>query len=287
MDLGPTKTVRANGIEFACFERGAGPLVLLLHGFPDTPHTFAGQMTALAEAGYRAVAPFMRGYPPSSAPEDRDYRVFRLGEDALALIEALGEARAAVVGHDWGAVAGYAAANMGPERVAKLVTAAVPHVRTLAPSLGQLRRSWYMFFFQLRGIADRAVARHDFAFIDRLWRDWSPGWSFRPEDTAPVKAALAAPGGLEAALGYYRALLTSARDPRQRRAVFGKICVPTLTFAGVDDGCMGVDGFAGTPAGFTGPYELVRLSGAGHFMHRERPEAFNAKLLEFLGDPKA
>src|ERR1700733_14905028 len=109
--------VDANGLKFAYFEEGKGPLVLLLHGFPDTAHTWDAVRPALAAAGYRAVSPFLRGYAPTEIPTGREYDPDPLGQDGLALIEALGERRAIGVGHDWGATAAYAAASLGPEKV--------------------------------------------------------------------------------------------------------------------------------------------------------------------------
>jgi pimeloyl-ACP methyl ester carboxylesterase len=240
----------------------------------------------LAARGFRAVAPFMRGYPPTSVPPDGDYSIARLGHDALALGARLGAGRFALVGHDWGAMAGYAAASLAPDRIAKLVTMAVPHLRVQRASLAQARRSWYIGLFQLPGLPERVVKRNGHAFLDRLWRAWSPGWSYRTADIDPVKQCLAQPGALAAALGYYRALPRSlAVHAETRRAAFGKISVATLTFAGIDDGCMGVEMFDRQREGFSGSIRTVRLERAGHFMHRERPDAFHAELLEFLGPP--
>src|SRR5262245_22024238 len=119
--------VRANGLNFAFLEAGSGPLVLCLHGFPDHARSFMHQLAALAKAGFRAVAPFMRGYAPTDVPPDGPYQSAALAQDAVALIEALGYTRAAVFGHDWGAVAAYGAAVLAPERVPRLIVAAVPH----------------------------------------------------------------------------------------------------------------------------------------------------------------
>src|ERR1700675_1199286 len=121
----PTASPRfvvANGVRFATFEEGRGPLVLLLHGFPDTAHTWDAVRPALAAAGYRAVSPFTRGYAPSEIPAEEAFDGDTLGRDVLSLIEALGESRAIVVGHDWGASAAYSAATLGPEQVSLLVT---------------------------------------------------------------------------------------------------------------------------------------------------------------------
>jgi pimeloyl-ACP methyl ester carboxylesterase len=164
--------IRANGVHFAYLDAGQGPLVLCLHGFPDTAWSFVPLLERLAAAGYRTVAPFMRGYPPSGPAPDGDYRVITLGRDALALIEALGAHRAVLVGHDWGAAATYIAAALAPERVDRMVTAAVPHLRRflLWPNLRQLKRSRYMGFFQLRGIPERRIVADDFKWLRALIR---------------------------------------------------------------------------------------------------------------------
>src|SRR5258708_7936876 len=129
----PTLTIAANGLTFSCLADGPddGPLVLLVHGFPDTAHTWSDVLPRLASQGFRAVAPFMRGYYPTTIPADGDYAVLTLGRDVLALIEAHGRTQAIVIGHDWGAYASYAAANLAPERVSKLVTVALPHPRSV------------------------------------------------------------------------------------------------------------------------------------------------------------
>src|ERR1700690_4202016 len=125
--------VDANGLKFAYLEEGSGPLVLLLHGFPDTAHTWDDLRPRIAAKGYRVVSPFMRGYRPSGIP-DRDADQETLARDALALIDALGEKSAAVVGHDWGAAAAYGAAALDPGRVNKLISVGIPHPATLRPT---------------------------------------------------------------------------------------------------------------------------------------------------------
>ncbi|MFE1880292.1 alpha/beta fold hydrolase [Streptomyces diastatochromogenes] len=146
------RTVRAGGLEVPILEAGSGPLVLCLHGFPDHAASWAGLLDRLAQDGYWAVAPAQRGYWPGGAAPDGSYRASATGQDVLALIEALGRERADLVGHDLGARAAYAAANLDPARVRRLVGMSVPYgpgLRTAWLADGdQQRRSWYMFFFQ-------------------------------------------------------------------------------------------------------------------------------------------
>jgi pimeloyl-ACP methyl ester carboxylesterase len=285
-----TRVVRASNINFTVLEMGQGPLVLCLHGFPDTAHSFRHQMPALAGAGYHVVAPFMRGYAPTEAAADGRYDSAVLSEDAIALVEALGYKDAIVFGHDWGAVAAYGAAASAPDRVSKLVTAAVPYgnkfFESLVVNYAQQRRSWYMFFFQT-AIADAAVAFNDFAFLEKLWSDWSPGWKWAAEDIEALKKSFRAKGTLEAALGYYRATLGAAfkmpMDPKQIAAMASApINVPAMMIHGRDDGCIGAETLEGMEKLFPKGLKIEIVPGAGHFVHQERPDVVNEMVLKFL-----
>lgn len=266
--------VRANGLRFACLEEGEGPLVLLAHGFPDTAHTWDAVRPALAAAGYRAVAPFTRGYAPTEVPADGRYDADTLGRDLLALIEALGAEHAVVVGHDWGAAAAYAAAALAPERVRLLVTLAIPHPASVVPTPRVLWSVRHFFRFQLPDAAE-LVRRDGFAHVDELVRRWSPTWAPPPGETDAVKQVFRQPGSLEAALGYYRALRPWLPSGHRRR-----IRVPTVAFAGEHD-LIDRTAFERARSRFTGSYEVVAMPG-GHFMHREHPARFIAELLRVL-----
>ena len=283
--------VRANGLLFHYLEAGTGPLVLALHGFPDQPGTFRHQMLALAAAGYRVVAPYMRGYAPTDAPTDTSYEQAALGQDALALIAALGQERAVLLGHDWGAAAAYRAALAAPEKVSRLITMAVPY-RARQPfveNLEQQRRSWYMFFFQMP-FAEDAVAYNNFAFIERLWQEWSPGWKYSSDELEAVNAVFRQPGVVRAALNYYRhaffppegvapELIASRKQSGQ------PIQVPALYIHGARDGCQGVELTEGMEALFPKGLQKVVIPEAGHFAHREKPEEVTGLILNFLGRP--
>ncbi|SDF40826.1 Pimeloyl-ACP methyl ester carboxylesterase [Blastococcus aurantiacus] len=282
--------VRADGLEFGCLAAGPedGPLALCLHGFPDTAHTYRHLLPELAAAGFRAVAPFSRGYAPTGVPADGRYQTGALARDANALHEALGgDGRAVVIGHDWGAQATYGAAVGAPERWRKVVAMAVPVGPALAGSFftyDQIKRSFYMYFFQ-NPLADVLVAADDQAFVARLWADWSPGYD-ATEDLAFVRAALGTPENLAAALGYYRALFDPSRQApelaAQQQAVSGVPPQPTLYLHGAQDGCMGAD-VTGTVRDVLSPgSEAVVVEDSGHFLHLEQPAAVNAHVLGFL-----
>ncbi|MFN2378325.1 MAG: alpha/beta fold hydrolase [Candidatus Binatia bacterium] len=281
----------ANGIRFHALTQGSGPLALCLHGFPDDATTWRHQAPVLAAAGYRVVAPYLRGYAPTAPSPQGYYQTAALGRDVVALLDALSpDEPAVVIGHDWGALASYAAAVLAPEKIRRLVTMAVPYGPRLATAFTtnyeQQKRSWYVFFFQTM-MAESSVEHDGLRFIRNLWRDWSPDWNFTEADIAPVLATLGRPGVLEAAIGYYRCLLDPARmDPAlmadQMRIGFEAVTVPTLYIHGTGDGCMAADLADGMEEVFPAGLEKVFVEGAGHFVHRENPDHVTAEILSFI-----
>lgn len=262
-----------------------GPLVVCLHGFPDHAESFRPLLARLAAAGYRAVAPWMRGYEPSILAGP--YHGEQLADDALGLARALaGGRRFALVGHDWGALAAWAACARAPADLACAVTMAVPHPFATAAYVArrpsQLRRSWYLFFFQLPRLPERVVARRDLALIDRLWRDWSPGFALDEGARRRLHRCLAA--SLPAPIEYYRAIprqllaLGGARPALARR----RIATPVLHLHGADDGCIEVGAAAGQERFMKGPFAVEVMARAGHFLHLEQPDASAAHILGWL-----
>lgn len=266
--------VDANGLRFAYLEEGEGPLVLLVHGFPDTPHTWDDVRPRIAAKGYRAVSPYTRGYHPTALP-DRAADQETISRDVLALIAALGEAHAIVIGHDWGASAAYGAAALEPERVRKLITVGIPHPATLKPTLRKLWGVRHMMAFKLPGAAAR-FAKDDCATLPSLCRRWSPGWDPPASEFDPVRETFRHPGSLDAALGYYRAL-----SPIPRAFMKQKITVPTVAFAGTGDPVVELSDYRRAERMFTNGYLVEEMPG-GHFMHREHPDLFAERLLSHL-----
>lgn len=267
-----------------CELRGEGPLVLCAHGFPDCERSFRHQLEPLAAAGYQVAAVSMRGYAPSSVSGSGRYDAAALGRDLLLVAEQLRPGEPfRLVGHDWGAIAAYAAAALAPDRVAQLVTMAVPHLRVASrrwwrPS--QLRRSWYMGLFQLRGVSDARLLADDLALVERLWRDWSPGYRCPPAEMARIKDAIRAQP--QAVLGYYRAL-TSPRALRRAAPLLAAVTqVPSLYLHGQDDGCVGVEMVAGVERAYRAGVDVQVLEGAGHFIHIEAAERVNELLMAFF-----
>jgi pimeloyl-ACP methyl ester carboxylesterase len=284
------RTISTPAVTFHALEAGTGPLALCLHGFPDDARTWRHQVPALVEAGYRVVAPFMRGYAPTSWPADGRFDAMALGEDVVALLEALDAEDAVVIGHDWGAAATYFGALVASHRLRRIVTLAVPYgpgfFRAIRERYAQQRRSWYMLLFQ-HALADEALARDDFAMIDHLWRDWSPGWTPPRDVLEAVKETFRRPGTLEAALGYYRHTMRPALDdPAQLDGMLQAMATPlevaALYLHGADDGCVGVELAQGLEPYFARGVRVEVVSGTGHFLHQERPDVVTRTILDFL-----
>jgi len=284
--------VSANGTDFSFLECGSGKLALLLHGFPDTAQTWRHLMPMLAELGYRAVAPFTRGYAPSAVPSDGCYQTAMLARDANALHEVLGgDGDAVIVGHDWGAPSCYGAALDAPNRWRKVVGMAVPPTAALGmafvQSIDQIKKSWYMFFFQ-HGLADLVVGANNHAFIEMLWRDWSPNFD-ASYDLEFVKRSLADPKNLQAALGYYRATLGDGyRDPRladlQNQMGSGVPTQPLLYLHGANDGCIGAEVVEAAKKIAPANVEFAMVEKAGHFLQLEQPKVVNKLICDFLAN---
>jgi pimeloyl-ACP methyl ester carboxylesterase len=279
-------TVRANGIEYAYIEEGDGPVVLLMHGFPDVAQTWTSQMRALAEAGYRAIAPNLRGYPPTEVPANGFYDAPTLANDVKGLIEQLAGEPVHYVGHDWGAAIGYRTIAAFPELFKRSVQLAIPHPLTLAGMFANpaaVREQFHFWFFQMKGLAEAATSANDFAMIDYLWKLWSPNLD-EPDHRALVKRALAQPGALEASLSYYRAAFgNSPADPEAaglNDALNKPIATPTLTVLGSDDPAKALAALQ-APF-FTGPMEISYVDGTAHFLHREKPNDVSKLIVDWL-----
>jgi pimeloyl-ACP methyl ester carboxylesterase len=284
-----SRELSANDVEFTVLEAGSGPLALCLHGFPDSAHTWRHLLPALAEAGFHAVAPFMRGYAPTEIPQDDCFSLGALIADANSIHDALGAGEEAVlIGADWGAEAAYGAAAFAPDRWRRLVTLAIPPLSMdagLFSDFDQLKRFFYMYVFTQPG-AEEIVAANGMAFIDRLWDEWSPGYP-AAEDLALVKGCLADRSNLSAAIEYYRAALGGpAESCRKFEAEQQALAVtppqPTLYLHGALDGCIGVDLVTEAEANLSPGSRFSIVEDTGHFLHLEKPERVNEEILAWV-----
>jgi pimeloyl-ACP methyl ester carboxylesterase len=266
----------AGGQTFRFVDSGEGSLVVLLHGFPDLPTGWDSIRLPLNDAGFRTVAPYLRGYHPVTI-SDRGFDTGDQGDDVGLLLDALGEPSAVVVGHDWGASVAYSAAAKHPDRVTKMVALGVPHPATLKPSLHAAWAGRHFLYFKLPW-AQTTARLFGLRMVGRLYRRWAPGWR-GPEQEASVAAAVGAfrdKRVLHGALSYYKALRPG--HPLLR----AKISVPALVVGGTDEPAAFQRGYQATPERFTAGCEVRILDGAGHWPHRENEAAFLEELLAFL-----
>jgi pimeloyl-ACP methyl ester carboxylesterase len=264
--------VTANGLRFAYLEKGHGPLVLMLHGFPDNAESYRQAMHDFASAGYRVVAPFLRGYAPSEIPLAGPFDPLTLAQDVHALINGLNPGgKAHLIGMDWGGTSIQAALVHCPELIESAVVMNAAHPATLskfATDPAQARSVFHFWFFQM-DVAAKAIAASDLAMVDYLWHLWSPNYTPGSHLTS-VRKTLATPDVLPAALRYYGALYQSAQE---RTFPIGDIAVPTLTIFGELDPTAKYSDME--EPYFRGPYQRVILDGVGHWPHLERSDEFN------------
>lgn len=269
------------------------PIALCLHGFPDTAHGWRKVAPALVDAGWRVVAPFMRGYAPSSPSSLGSYHVGALMDDALRVLEAAGPTgRDVLIGHDWGAIAGTGLAAMPDSPFTKAVIMSVPPAATFrgkVPDAGrliarlprQLLRSWYIMYFQLPALPERSASW----VVPRLWRQWSPGYD-AAEDVALVLEAIGAPENWRAALGYYRATIRGSKPPARYADLhehwLSPLALPTLYLHGADDGCASADYTRWVEPGLPPGSQAQIVEGAGHFMQLDRPDEVARLIADFL-----
>lgn len=285
-----TLTLHHDDLVFSARAMGQGPLVLLLHGFPDDYRSFDAQMEAIAAQGYRVVAPMMRGYEPSSQSPRDLYHLIHLAGDVLAWMKELNAKQCHLVGHDWGALTAYVAVALQPKKFASLTTLAIPHLRrglvglTEVPT--QLVKSSYILLMQFQKIAESIVEREDFAFIETLWKNWSPDWLYSAADLEQVKSTFRQSGVTHATTQYYRCLLQplSLSTQQSWSLLTSRVQVPTLALTGENDGCMDSRLYDTLmrEQDFEKGLDVRRIAGAGHFLHREAPQEVNALIIEWL-----
>ncbi len=276
MDLATvTRTVKAGEHDFPVVDHGEGAAVLLLHGFPDSRHLWRHQVPALAEAGFRVLAPDLRGFGDAPKPAGVDSYALPLVIDDLAgILDALGVERVHVVGHDWGAVVAWLFVAAHPERVGSLTALTVGCPGNSGQrTIEQLEKAWYLFFFHNEGVAEEWLRRDDWSGLRMLLRGAG--------DLDRYIADLARPGALTAALNWYRA--NAPASSLLELPDLPPVRVPVLGVSADGDAYLTEANLENSAEKVAGPWRYVRMEGVGHWLMLDRPEEFNRLLIEFLG----
>ena len=281
-----TQFIDANGLRFAYDEAGSGPdIALCLHGFPEDRFSWRHQLPLLAEAGWHAVAPDMRGYGETTRPQGRAaYRMAHLIDDAAALFDAFGARRRLLVAHDWGALIAWSFAIARARPLDGLVIMNVPHPavfqRVLRTSFAQMRKSWYVFFFQLPFLPEAMLGARGARAVGQAFSGMAVNKAAFPDEVlAHYRANASKPGALTAMINYYRANFLTLATPADAK----EIEVPVLMIWGEEDTALGLELTEGY-----GPYvrdfTLDRLPGVSHWVQQEAPEQVNARMVEWMAE---
>ncbi|MEZ4834017.1 MAG: alpha/beta hydrolase [Caldilineaceae bacterium] len=288
MDAIEHKTISTNGINLHVAQAGStdGELVILLHGFPEFWAGWKAQIPALAEAGLRIWAPDQRGYNLSDKPKDvAAYNLDELAKDVIGLIDAAGEDRAYVVGHDWGAAVAWWVAINYPDRVKKLAILNVPHpsvmFKTLRSTPQQMLKSWYIFFFQIPRLPEFLISRGNWRAGAQMMQNSANVGTFSPAHLDAYRKAWSQPGAFTAMINWYRALMRH-QPPRRGPS---RVTVPTLMIWGAHD--VALDRSMAQPSiDYCDEGKLVFVEDATHWVQHDKPELVNRLLLDFLSDGK-
>jgi pimeloyl-ACP methyl ester carboxylesterase len=272
------RTISGGGQPFVVSQEGEGPDIVLVHGFPDTPHSYADLQAELVRNGWRVTVPWLRGYHADTIVPGRPYDFETIGRDGLALLDAIGAQRAVIVGHDWGALMAYVMATIAPERTRGIVTLAIPHPSLLKRTPASLYAARHFLELKLPW-APSSVRRNDFAYIDKLYSRWAPNWSGPERDASVrnVKQALSSPETLDGAIDYYRALPLGGS-----RLLDKPPDVANLAVGGTAD-IVDVELYRDTPELFPAPSKAVIVEGAGHWPHREDAALVIPEIVSFAG----
>lgn len=270
--------VEASGLGFEVSDQGTGTPVVLLHGFPDTHALWRHQVAALNAAGFRTIAPDMRGRGRSDRPPNvADYALQKIVGDVTGIMDALRIQRAHVVGHDWGAAVAWLVAMLAPARVDHLVAISVGAPGAAGPpTLEDLQKSWYRILFQFEGVAEDLVQRNDWYLLRTLLQGGG-------EDFEVYAANLSQPGALTAALNWYRANLPVDRlIGRGSGPQLPHVAAPTMGIFGTADLYLSEAAMVNSASMVAGPWRYERVEGVGHFIPMEAPDRLNELLLDYL-----
>lgn len=281
----PIENALVNGIEYYFVRKGEGPTIFFIHGFPDLAGTWDGAIDELSK-DYQCVAVFMRGYYPTGMPEDGNYHPHTVAQDILALADHLKVEQFYAIGQDWGAFVSYVVANLAPERVKKFIAIAIPHPRyiKLGP-IGLYKARHFIRFRDAKSSLDY-TRKNDFAYIDKLFRRWSPNWTnYRPTFEL-IRRTFRLEGRLEGALGYYWSMTKARKNPdkTQAKQVYGRPKVPFLCLVGKSDGALLMKPFQAMQDDLGELCQVRYHDQAGHFLQQEAPEFLLKETQRFLSE---
>ncbi len=278
-------------LEAICQGEENSQLAIIVHGFPDTPENWKPIINGLTNSGYKVICPWLRGYWPSQAAPP--YNIGTIGLDILQIaLDNSVKNDSIIIGHDFGAMGAYCAANLHPDLFSKIITMSVPPFGAVFEgflTIEQLKKSWYIFFNQTF-LAEAVLPMNDFAFIDQLWEDWSlnSNTDYKPFSRLS-KACFESPDNITAALSYYRSLfdLSQHDDVRIVNALVAfqnPVSLPTLYMHGSNDGCIGQE--VGTLATkyLNEQSKFKLIENAGHFLQIDKPNEILAETLKFLDE---
>ena len=278
------RDIITNGIRMHYVTQGSGPLIVLLHGFPEFWYSWRFQIPFLAEHGYTVVAPDLRGYNETDKPR-KGYDTTTLTRDIEGLIKGLGQEKAIIVGHDWGGAVAWIFAARYPEMTGRLIIMNAPHPLAFQRemrTLRQLRKSWYIFFFQLPWLPEYVLLRNNANGVGRMLRGAAAQKAvFPPEVTAKFQQAMSMPGAMKSALNYYRQLFR--RTPGSVAAASNgfRVHAPTLIIWGEQDIALGLELLNGLEQ-WVDNIQIQRIPDSGHWVQQEQPDKVNQLMLDFL-----
>jgi pimeloyl-ACP methyl ester carboxylesterase len=275
-----TTWVDVGGLRFPVVDAGAGQPVLLLHGFPDSRHLWRHQIPALVEAGYRAIAPDLRGFGDAPRPQEVEaYRMSTVMQDIIGILDALHVERAHLIAHDWGAALAWRFAAAHPERVGRSIALSIGHPESSGwETMRQRELFWYQLFFQYEGIAEDWLRRENW----RGLREWTRGQG----DLDRAIASFQRPGALSAALNWYRAH-SRPRPISSSPAAFPPIRCPVLGIWGDGDAFIDEATVKNSGEHLAGPWQYEKIAGASHWIMLDKPDELNRVILAFLGAASA
>ncbi len=272
------KKLQVGDVELAYHDVGDGPLVILLHGFPDTAYTWKDTQTVLKDAGYRSIALYLRGYFPSAIPADGDYSLATLVSDVMSLVEKLGYKKCILVGHDWGAMITYAAALLHPNIVTNIVTLAIPPPKVSHTNLRERIARPHNIYLGWGKIAHWWVKRKEHKALDFFYRQWSPNWLVPQQHMEHIKQAFSLPERTASAVDYYAAPMGKEVEG----IINAPITQPALIIYGLDEPKVRHNMFAKAESALTESSVVSAFKKVGHWPHRESPTEFHQELIKFL-----